>query len=84
MGIFSDKSGMDCVKDETDGTITCTKFEAKRGGKFATGSTARLAIDQQCNVQWVGHRSVLKGDEDDFDEMAKKIQAACRNGVQSQ
>ncbi|MEM3075068.1 MAG: hypothetical protein QW727_03965 [Candidatus Pacearchaeota archaeon] len=76
------KDGMDCEKQE-DGTFHCRKFKAGKGGKFATGSEATIAVDQStCKALFVGRYSVLEEDEKDFEKIAKKIESGCKGGIQ--
>lgn len=81
---IGEKGGLDC-EDNEDGTKTCRKFHAKRGSKIASGSEANIIVDpKSCKAQFVGRYSVLEEDEDDFQRIAKKMEASCRNGIQSQ
>lgn len=81
---FGDKDGMDCAEDE-HGNLHCRKFKATKGSKLASGSEATIAVDpQSCKAFFTGRYSVLEDDEDDFQRIAKKREAACTRGIQSQ
>ncbi|MEK6883682.1 MAG: hypothetical protein AABY22_28900, partial [Nanoarchaeota archaeon] len=82
--LFGSKDGMDCEQDPETGNHICRKFKATKGSKLASGSQAEISIDQQsCNAHFIGRYSVLEEDEEDFDRVAKKLEAGCRKGLKS-
>jgi hypothetical protein len=81
MGIFGDKTGMDCSPNE-DGTITCRKYKIHKNSKLATGSEATFVQDpKSCDVSLFGRNSLNEEDERDFERIKRKLKAECRGGI---
>ena len=85
MGFFRDKAGWACEDDPETGGKRCRKFNATKGASLATGTDVTLITDPKtCRVVVLGHSTILNEDEDDLRRVAKRMEASCKGGLQTE
>lgn len=79
----SGKKGVQCVKNP-DGSDTCMRFEVDgNGNKIATGSEINISVDPSTCKAVIGGdvNSLLDDEVEDFDNMARAKEKACKRGL---
>lgn len=81
MGIFSKKTGWNCrPSEENNGQVTCTRFEAKKDQRVATGTEITMGTNPDtCEVFFTGSANAMLDDDDSaIQEIANKLATSCK------
>jgi hypothetical protein len=81
MGIFSrNKPGWNCRASGEDGKVTCTRFNADKDQRVATGTEITVGVNSEtCEAFFTGAgNAMLDEDEDAINDIANKLSLACK------